>query len=146
MTFPELIEVVDSKFCREVIAPTCRNFVGYRASCCFKSALNAWTASDRMHGTSVKKCLFGCEAPDAWKHYCRCKHLWHIVDIALGNRWHCCPCCCQHGRTIIIKELNYANRHVDISFDQSILLTRLGFLPYPFSWSAQSIASSNRSI
>lgn len=36
-----------------------------------RTVLGAWTTSCRMHENSRLPCVFGCDAEDAWGHYCR---------------------------------------------------------------------------
>ena len=46
----------------------------------FKTWVNGWTMSTRMHDDPVLPCLFGCHpAEDRQSHYCTCPNLFGLV-------------------------------------------------------------------
>ena len=51
----------------------------------FKTIMNAWTTTYRMHEPTLLCCLFGCLAPDSLAHYACCPHLYFLVVSALGG-------------------------------------------------------------
>ena len=128
MTFPALASIVNSEFCEVVLGPAFKSQPGYRATSRLKTAINGWTASDRTHEPHTLPCFFGCQSDDSWAHYARCPHLWHIIDIALGRQAHLCQCCFRETSTERIHNIVCNTRDIVIDNQQSIFLTRLGFL------------------
>ena len=59
----------------------CKPFVGM---CRLKTFVGGWTTSTRMHETTKRSCLFGCQdSSDELKHYILCSPLWQIACQAL---------------------------------------------------------------
>ena len=52
--------------------------------CLLKTFVGGWTTSVRMHETTKRNCLFGCnDSSDELKHYVLCSPLWQIACQAL---------------------------------------------------------------
>ena len=59
----------------------CKPFVGM---CLLKTFVGGWTTSIRMHESTKRSCLFGCQdSSDELKHYILCSPLWQIACQAL---------------------------------------------------------------
>ena len=50
------------------------------ASHIWKTWVNAWATTHRMHEPVLLQCIFGCEAPDALEHYLVCNPLWTVLQ------------------------------------------------------------------
>ena len=50
------------------------------ASHIWKSWVNAWATTHRMHEPCLLQCIFGCEAPDALEHYLVCNPMWNVLQ------------------------------------------------------------------
>ncbi len=52
----------------------------------WKTWINGWATSYRLHSTNLYPCLFGCEgAPDDLKHYVRCPHLFALCKYLISH-------------------------------------------------------------